>query len=284
MATDHVNNPFFSIIVATFNAEKTIRRCLDNLLTQQFASKEILVQDGESTDRTTSIIASYRNKIAHFESYPDTGIYDAWNRALSHARGKWICFIGSDDTFIDKRVLTNYYQFLKTRDFNTRVVYGINYIVNSNGETLYTIGEPWKRLKAQFYKTMCLPHQGMMHHRTVFDDVGLFDDTYKIAGDYELLIRILKNSQPEHWPYPVCMTPLGGISTLPKNNLICLSEIKRAQITNGLQSNSLFWLKLWIGAFVRWMMWQVLGEKKSRLLLDAVRKARGLDPFWSRAF
>lgn len=284
MEKDQSKTPIFSIIIATYNAEKSIQQCLNSILAQQFAASEILIQDGGSNDGTTSIIDAYRENIPYFVSCPDNGIYDAWNRALPHARGEWICFLGADDCFADKNVLKNYSGFLTTRAPKTKVVYGINHIVNSEGETLYPVGKSWRELRSLFYKTMCLPHQGMMHRRSVFDDVGLFDDTYTIAADYELLLRIFQNSQPEHWPHPVCQTPLGGISTLPQNNLICLKEIKRAQIRNGLQKHSLLGVKLWVGAVIRLMMWQTMGEKKARILLDALRKVRGLGPFWSRAY
>ncbi len=284
METDQSKTPFFSIIIATFNAEKSIQQCLNSILAQQFAASEILIQDGGSNDGTPTIIDAYRENITYFVSCPDNGIYDAWNRALPHARGEWICFLGADDCFTDKNVLKNYSGFLTTRNPKTKVVYGINHIVNSEGETLYPVGTPWQELRSLFYKTMCLPHQGMMHRRSVFDDVGLFDDTYTIAADYELLLRIFQNSQPEHWPNPVCRTPLGGISTVPQNNLICLKEIKRAQMRNGLPKHSLLGVKLWVGAVIRLMMWRTMGEKNARILLDALRKVRGLGPFWSRAY
>ena len=180
MPNELVNNPYFSIIIATFNAEKSIARCLNSLLEQRFKKKEILIQDGGSIDRTKQIIASYREDIAYFESQPDNGIYDAWNRALPHATGEWICFLGADDMFAGQDVLVNYSRFLKGRDPKTKVVYGKNHIINSKGDLLYTIGRPWKELRSRFYKTRCcLPHQGLMHHRTVFDDIGVFDDSFQ---------------------------------------------------------------------------------------------------------
>jgi Glycosyl transferase family 2 len=283
MELDQYKRPFFSIIIATFNAEKTLKRCLNNIFKQRFVHKEILIQDGGSTDKTKSIIETYRNDIDYFDSYPDKGIYDAWNRALHHARGEWICFLGADDYFLDQNILQNYFEFLKVKNSEKNIVYGINHIVNSKGDLLYTIGKHWHEVRDVFYKTMCLPHPGLMHHRSIFDEYGMFDSNYKIAGDYELLLRALKVTPPTFYPHPVCATPIGGISTLPKNNIVCLYEIRRAKLKNGMEGICLLWVIQLISAIIRLAMWHTIGEKKSRYLLDGLRKIRKLDPFWFRA-
>lgn len=281
--TDISNKPYITIIIATSNAGHDLKRCLDSIIKQTFKQFEILIQDNLSNDQTIPIIQSNKKFISHFESVRDNGIYDAWNRSIPFSKGEWICFIGSDDYFINSDVLLNYATFLKSVPTNRRIVYGINQIINLKGEVLYTVGKPWAEIKSTFRKMMTLPHPGLMHHRSLFHEVGLFNSQFKIAGDYEFLLRSLKNNPAVFWPKVVCATPIGGVSTLPENNLLCLSEIKRARIINGSKGVSILWIMQWIGAMIRLAMWNVIGAKRSRFILDTIRKFRGLDPFWTRA-
>ncbi|MDL5501794.1 MAG: glycosyltransferase, partial [Candidatus Methanoperedens sp.] len=80
-----------------YNGAKTLQRCIDSVSNQSYLNKELIIIDGGSTDGTIEILRSSQDKITYWQSGPDNGIYDAWNKALDHARGDWICFLGSDD-------------------------------------------------------------------------------------------------------------------------------------------------------------------------------------------
>ena len=86
-----------SIIIATWNSEKTLKRCLDSIIPQLTKKIELLIVDGGSIDKTNDIIDSYGENISFHISEPDKGVYDAWNKAITHSSGKWITFLGSDD-------------------------------------------------------------------------------------------------------------------------------------------------------------------------------------------
>ena len=87
-----------SIIIATWNAEKTLRRCLDSIIPQLTDETELIIIDGGSKDSTNEIINSYGNNVAVHLSEPDKGVYDAWNKGIKTSHGEWIMFIGADDT------------------------------------------------------------------------------------------------------------------------------------------------------------------------------------------
>ena len=87
-------NPLLTIIVAVFNGAKTLERCIDSVVQQTWPYKELIIMDGGSTDGTVDLLKRYDSKIKYWESRPDRGIYHAWNKALDHAEGEWICFIG----------------------------------------------------------------------------------------------------------------------------------------------------------------------------------------------
>jgi hypothetical protein len=144
------------------------------------------------------------------------------------------------------------------------------------GELLYTIGHPWKQLESPFNKYMCLPHPGLMHHHSLFKTVGKFNPNYRIAGDYELLLRVLKTTKPAFWPNLVCATPIGGISTIPINSLKCLIEIQRAQKRNSINRISWHAFRQWISSIIRLGLWYTIGQEEYQKLFNIVRTKRGL--------
>ena len=89
-----------SIIIATFNASATIKRCLDSIVPQLTEECELVIIDGGSKDSTNEIIDSYGDKIAIHVSEPDKGIYDAWNKGIRLSSGEWVAFIGADDVLL----------------------------------------------------------------------------------------------------------------------------------------------------------------------------------------
>ncbi|MDB5089026.1 MAG: glycosyltransferase, partial [Mucilaginibacter sp.] len=100
--------PFISIIVPTYNAEKTLRMCIDSVVSQSYRQKEIWIVDNQSDDSTISIINEYVTLYSYIKyiSGKDRGIYDAMNKGIGVANGRWLYFLGSDDTLHDKNVLT----------------------------------------------------------------------------------------------------------------------------------------------------------------------------------
>ena len=101
-----------SIIIATYNAEKTLQRCLDSIIVQKSEEVELIIIDGGSTDNTVSIIKRNYKIIDYWISEKDKGIYDALNKGIDKANGKWIQFVGSDD-FILPDALVDYLEFIK---------------------------------------------------------------------------------------------------------------------------------------------------------------------------
>ncbi len=97
--------PFISIIIAVLNAEKTLRQSIGSISKQTYSNWELIVIDGGSTDGTINILNNNSKSIAYWESKPDKGIYHPWNKALSHANGDWIYFLGDDDFLCENDVL-----------------------------------------------------------------------------------------------------------------------------------------------------------------------------------
>ena len=270
-----------SIIVAVLNGAETLPRLLDSIAAQSFRDIELIVQDGGSTDATCAILNARDAEIARWESAPDGGIYAAWNKALAHATGDWICFLGSDDSFHDADALLDLVSAACRMSSNIRVVYANVALVNRAGRTAQTIGEPWSRARPSFLAGFMIPHPGALHRRSVFDERGGFDPSYRIAGDYELLLRELRDGEAGYADRTIVDMRLGGASARPTSIRRALLEVVRARAAHGLNSvpwrlrTALFTSR--IGAFV----YRLLGERTFAAVADAYRVLRGKPRIWA---
>lgn len=276
--------PLISVVVATVNAVATLDHCINSVSEQTYRHKELIVIDGGSTDGTVEILKRNSEKISYWSSEPDRGIYHAWNKALLRARGEWICFLGADDYFWGEHVLTRMVEQLEKLSPSVRVVYGQVMLLNGRGEQLYAVGEPWVRLKKRFQKSMCIPHPGMMHRRSLFEQHGGFDESFRIAGDYELLLRELKTADAVFVPglVTVGMRQGEGESSHPASTLRLLHETRRAQRMHGQRFPSSSWLFSMMKAYLRLLLWRVFGELVARKTLDFGRRIMGQPAYWTR--
>ena len=178
-----------SIVIATFNASSTLRRCIDSIALQKNNEIEIIIIDGASKDKTVDIIKSYGTTIDHFTSEADSGVYDAWNKGIKLSSAKWVMFLGADDQLI-LNSLESYLHLLKKNKNLNNIDYicAINEFVDKKENLLNIIGRApeWMSMK----KMMVAAHVGSLHNKkNLFDQVGLYNTRYKICADYELLLR-----------------------------------------------------------------------------------------------
>jgi len=208
--------PDLTVIIATFNSEKTLARTLDSILAQQISNFECVVIDGASKDQTTDIIESYEIKFEHrgvsfkWISEPDTGIYDAWNKGLNIATGEWISFLGSDDIYLED-ALQSYQRAIRNipSDKIVHLVYSnVDYVEDSI--KILDLNGVWSWNK--FKRYMCIAHVGSFHNKIFFATYGHFDPTYKICGDYELLLRPKENLKTLKLEKTTALMEAGGIS------------------------------------------------------------------------
>jgi glycosyltransferase involved in cell wall biosynthesis len=170
--------PLFTIIIPTYNAERTLKKALDSIKSQELLDYEVLIIDGISNDNTLNIIKEYAQKDSrfHWVSEKDKGIYDAMNKGINKATGEWIYFLGSDDYFYNNEVLKSIYQTIKCGSYD--VLYGNVFSTRFNG--LYD--GPFNKEKI-FNKNIC--HQAIFFKRTVFKKIGKFKLAFKAQADWE---------------------------------------------------------------------------------------------------
>ena len=279
----HKSAPLVSIIVAVFNGAKTLQQCIDSFAQQSYPNKELIIIDGGSKDGTVDLLRANQGGISYWVSEPDKGIYNAWNKGLEQANGEWIYFLGADDFFWDIKVLENLAKQLVLIPSDVHVAYGQIMLLNNDAQPLYLVGDSWEKIKERFKQIMCIPHQGVMHRKSLFELSGKFDESFSIAGDYELLMRELKYGNAFFLPNVIVAgMRQGGVSSSPANALAILAEVRRAQKKHGKTLPGRIWLMAMVKAYIRIILWQLLGEKWTRKILDAVRRMRGLPPHWTK--
>ena len=275
--------PKITIIVAVFNAAETLQRCLDSIVSQKYDDIELVVMDGGSNDGSVEIIKANSDKISYWESKPDRGIYHAWNKALDHVSGDWIYFLGADDYFWNREVLEEISKHLVTPGLDYRIVYGKVALVNRDGQLLSCEGEPWEQIAEKFKQLMVLPHQGVMHHKSLFDDHKRFDESFKIAGDYLFLLQELMHDSALFVPdVIVAGMQQGGVSSDPSASIKLLTELKRAHQIAGLKWEGVHWWFAYLKVRLRQLIWASLGENMARVLLDFLRGCLGKSKYWTR--
>lgn len=269
-----------SVIVAVRNGAKTIQDCLDSVAAQRGVRLELVVIDGASTDGTASILGRNAAQIASWCSEPDDGIYAAWNKGLRRARGEWICFLGCDDTFHDAETLHSLVS--AAQDARAcRIVYGKMKLMTTEGRVAETVGQPWRESRQAFLDGFMIPHPGTLHHRSVFEHLGGFDEDYQIAGDYELLLRVLRDEQPLFVDRVVVNMRLGGKSVRPQTIHRALQEVRRARRKHGLRDTPGRLTRALIAARIGAIVHRLLGDAVFAWLADLYRAIRGRPRIWT---
>lgn len=263
--------PLISVIVAVFNGVETLGRCIDSVTRQTYRHKELIVIDGGSVDGTKDVIEAHARRIAHWESERDRGIYHAWNKALKVAQGDWVYFLGADDYFVDEHVLARVAPYLQRGPTDAQVVYGRVHLVKADGSIIGTFGEAWNR--RSFFQLMTLPHQGVFHRRSLFEEHGGFNEEFRIAGDYELLLRELKSHDPVFIPGgTIAAMQFGGMSSDGRLALETLREIKRARDLNGVTMVAPLWRWALVKAYVRRFSSRLFGQAWTRVMVNGYRR------------
>ncbi len=212
-----------SIIISTYNSADTLDSCLQSILIQKDESIELLILDGLSSDKTIEVAKKYENYIDLINSEPDNGIYDAWNKGIRLSNAPWIMFVGSDDE-IRPGSLERYKTAINSNS-DVDYISGKNMIVNKHGKNLREFGEAfsWKN----FRSVMNMAHVSSLHNRRLYTKYGLYDDSYKICGDYELLLRAGKDLKTTFIDEILSNMTTGGVSY---GSFEALKESKIAKI------------------------------------------------------
>jgi glycosyltransferase involved in cell wall biosynthesis len=197
-----------SIITINFNHLEGLKRTYDSVIGQSFRDFEWIVIDGGSTDGSREFIEEHQASFAYWCSEPDKGVYNAMNKGIGHARGEYLNFMNSGDTYFDGESLSKVF----SRERNADVVYGA--MLLSDG-TL----DHGKMMKSKIHwfdlYNDTIPHQASFICRKLFDEIGLYDESYRISADWYFFAKafVLHGATFDFVPAVLARFEGGGIST-----------------------------------------------------------------------
>ncbi|MBR4489940.1 glycosyltransferase [bacterium] len=172
-----------SIITVCKNAENAIERTMLSVVTQSCFNENIeyLIIDGASADKTLEIIERYANKYPiKWISEPDSGIYNAMNKAVKMATGDYLLFLNAGDYLVHYNVIKSLMNLCESKEFD--VIYGNTFCIDpTNGK--YSIKKVEKRPDADFFYLDTLPHQATFYKKEVFEKFGGYNENFRIISD-----------------------------------------------------------------------------------------------------
>ncbi len=206
-----------TVVTPTFNRAKQLKAALDSVLTQSRGPIEHIICDNLSSDETSEVVNVYARQAAFpvvYKRERDTGIYQAMNRALEIARGDSVFILNDDDQLHGPPTLARFEDCLNNSDAS--LVYGDTlWLDTATGEKKYRRHNQMNRLTL-VHKG--ISQQAILYRKEVFKQCGNFDESFRIAGDYEWLLRALVRERvPAIYlrkPFAICA--LGGLSNSEK--------------------------------------------------------------------
>lgn len=239
-----------SLLTVSYNSGATIKDTIESVLAQDYLDIEYIVVDGNSTDNTMDIIRSFNGKISRCISEPDKGIYDAMNKGLALATGDVVGIINSDDFYYDEQVISKVAEAFS--DAAVDAVFGDLIVVDPND--LNKVVRTYSSRKwhpEKFAKGFMPAHPTFFVRRKYYDECGVFKTDYKIAADYEMLIRLLyvRRLSYKYLPMKMVVMRKGGVSSNGlRSNIVLNEEILRGCRENGIRTS--FW-KIYLKYFTK---------------------------------
>lgn len=206
-----------SIITSCYNREATIRDAIESVLSQDYPDIEYIVVDGASNDNSLSIINEYKDRIATIISEPDKGMYEGINKGMRAATGDVIGLIHSDDFFYSTATISKIVKQIEEQKAD--ILYGNGLFVDFTDTSKVVRNWISGTYKKSNMRNGWLPlHPTVYIRKECFDQMGLYNENYKIAADSDFLVRYMYNGDFKVTYYNdyVVRMRMGGLSTDPK--------------------------------------------------------------------
>ena len=224
-----------SIITVSYNSAKTIETTFMSVLQQTYSNIEYIVIDGGSTDNTLKIAKKYSEIITILVSEQDNGLYDAMNKGISLATGDVIGLINSDDLFCDPDALNKVAKVFK-KNKNLDSIYADLFYVSQ--QDINKISRRWvSGIQRKFKYGWHPAHPTFYIKKTIYDRYGLFDLSFKLAADFEIMLRFLDkhNISTTYLKEPLVKMRLGGetnksFKNIYYQNIECLRAFDKNNI------------------------------------------------------
>lgn len=233
------DEPLITVITVVFNGVETVGHTIQSVMSQSYRNIEYIVVDGGSTDGTLEIIEKHSDSIDYWVTGKDAGIYDAMNKGIGLTTGDVIGFLNADDRYASPLALSRVVEQMRVHKLDALMGdVGFFHAANPerivrryNSERFSPAGLAWGWMPA---------HPALFLSRAVVQRVGHFKTDYRIAGDFEFIVRVF-HGQPlryRHLPEILVHMQTGGASTAGWRAKVSLNqEVLRACRENGIKTN-----------------------------------------------
>jgi glycosyltransferase involved in cell wall biosynthesis len=225
-----------SIITVCYQSAKSIEATIQSVMAQNYPHIEHILIDGGSTDGTLNIIKKYEDAISIWISEPDGGVYDAMNKGIAFSTGDIIGFLNADDVFKGNQIILNVVKAFVEEEVDS--VFGDVEFVKGGRVSRYYSSRSFHPSK--FADGYMPAHPSFYATSAVYKLVGNFRTDFKIASDFDLLLRMLYVHNQSYKYLPICMVQMtpGGISNQSlKSRLTLNKEILQSCREHGIRSS-----------------------------------------------
>lgn len=177
-----------SLILTTYNSKDNLKKTLESIEKQNYQNVEVVIKDGGSSDGTVNVIQNYQEKSKYsviWESKTDAGIYNAMNQGYELCSGDVIVFF--NDVFVDESVITKMVTIIEQNPE----------CIGAHADLVYMDGErvvrKWHMGQGNIYQGWMPGHPTLFLKKEIYEKYGKYDTSYRIAADYEFMIRFLKD-------------------------------------------------------------------------------------------
>ena len=227
-----------SVITVTYNSASTLKTTLETVRDQDYSDREHILVDGGSTDNTVDIIKQYPH-VTNWITGKDKGLYDAINKGIKMATGDVIGILNSDDFFPDKQVLSDIAKAFSAT--NADAVFGdIAFVRPGKLDKIIRLYSSGKFSPSKFAYGYMPAHPSFYVRKSCYERYGLYKLDYKIAADYELLMRFLYTHKISYTYLKRILVYMrtGGVSNQSAMSRYTLNkEIIKACSENGVRTN-----------------------------------------------
>lgn len=219
-------SPLITVVTPTYNALSTVEACCESVAAQDYAPIEHLVVDGASTDGTVDFL---ERRGIRYQSASDAGIFDAMSKGVRMASGEFVHILNADDRYARPSVLSSVLEAMTAEGWD--VCHARAAQVNSRGQLVRVVGRDVDR--RQLLKKMRVAHPTVVVRRAVYERFGAFSVGFRVAGDYEFLLRIWDRIRVGFIDDVVVLMAIGGNSNRPENLVRAYRESLAAAVIHG---------------------------------------------------
>ena len=215
----------FSIITICLNERNNIEKTIKSVINQNYKDFEYLIIDGGSIDGTAEIISKYSDKLSYFVSEKDQGIYSAMNKGIRHSNGEYLLFLNGGDYLAEINVLSKFID----EDFSEDIIYGNLFLDDKVEKKIF------KNIKIddEYLFNNYISHPSTFIKKDLFNKYGLYNEGYKIAGDYEFFLKVILKYKAtcRYFNEGVSVYNTNGISSQSKYSKLQIAERRKAQFS-----------------------------------------------------